>query len=133
MATRVSKGFNDISLSFAKHPVTNDILVLKNEDAIKRAVQNLIQTNIGERYYNRNLGTTVNESLFELTTMETSTILKEEIKTVIRNFEPRVVLRKVDVNVPDDANEVNILLDYEIVGQQFSTQNVEFLLQSTRI
>ena len=121
------------SLSFAKHPVTNDILVLKNEDAIKRAVQNLIQTNIGERYYNRNLGTTVNESLFELTTMETSTILKEEIKTVIRNFEPRVVLRKVDVNVPDDANEVNILLDYEIVGQQFSTQNVEFLLQSTRI
>ena len=99
----------------------------------KEAVQNLIQTNIGERYYNRNLGTTVNESLFELTTMETSTILKEEIKTVIRNFEPRVVLRKVDVNVPDDANEVNILLDYEIVGQQFSTQNVEFLLQSTRI
>ena len=96
-------------------------------------MQNLIQTNIGERYYNRNLGTTVNESLFELTTMETSTILKEEIKTVIRNFEPRVVLRKVDVNVPDDANEVNILLDYEIVGQQFSTQNVEFLLQSTRI
>ena len=93
----------------------------------------MIQTNIGERYYNRNLGTTVNESLFELTTMETSTILKEEIKTVIRNFEPRVVLRKVDVNVPDDANEVNILLDYEIVGQQFSTQNVEFLLQSTRI
>lgn len=133
MATRVSKGFNDISLSFVKHPVTNDILVLKNEDAIKRAVQNLIQTNIGERYYNRNLGTTVNESLFELTTMETSTILKEEIKTVIRNFEPRVVLRKVDVNVPDDSNEVNILLDYEIVGQQFSTQNVEFLLQSTRI
>ena len=84
MATRVSKGFNDISLSFAKHPVTNDILVLKNEDAIKRAVQNLIQTNIGERYYNRNLGTTVNESLFELTTMETSTILKEEIKDVIK-------------------------------------------------
>ena len=61
-----SKAFKDINLSFKRHPVTNDIIMLKNEDAIKRAVQNLVRTQIGERFFNTKLGTRITSSLFEL-------------------------------------------------------------------
>ena len=63
---RFSQGFKDISLSFKRHPVTNDILALKNEDAIKRSVQNLIRIQLGEVFFNNLLGTRITGALFEL-------------------------------------------------------------------
>ena len=50
MPTKISRAFKDISLSFSKHPVTNDIIALKNEDAIKKSVINLCRTRIDERF-----------------------------------------------------------------------------------
>ena len=47
----ISKSFKDISLSFKRHPITNDIIPLKNEDAIKRSVQNLVRINVGEVFF----------------------------------------------------------------------------------
>ena len=133
MAITVSKVFKDISLSFRKHPVTNDILPIKNEDAIKKAVQNLIKTRIGERFYDSDLGTTIESNLFELAGKESSLILKEEIRTILKNYEPRVRLRRVDVDVPDDMNELNIRINYDIVGQGFGNQEIEFLLSPSRL
>jgi hypothetical protein len=52
MALGISRAFKDISLSFARHPVTNDVLAIKNEDAIKKSVLNLVRTEIGERFFN---------------------------------------------------------------------------------
>jgi len=133
MAITVSKVFKDISLSFRKHPVTNDILPIKNEDAIKKAVQNLIKTRIGERFYDSDLGTTIESNLFELVGKESALILKEEIRTILKNYEPRVRLRRVDVDVPDDMNELNIRINYDIVGQGFGNQEIEFLLSPSRL
>ena len=67
---RFSKGFQDISLSFKRHPITNDILSLKNEDAIKRSVQNLVRIKLGEVFFDDDLGTRITGSLFELATSE---------------------------------------------------------------
>jgi phage baseplate assembly protein W len=133
MALRISRAFKDISLSFAKHPVTNDILTLKNEDAIKRSVINLIRTRIGEKFFNTKIGTSIESSLFELTGQEVTIILKEDIMSLIRNYEPRVRLKDVIVEVPSDTNELNVTLEYDIVGQGFPRQNIEFILQPTRI
>ncbi len=129
----ISRSFRDISLSFSRHPVTNDILVLKNEDAIKKSVINLIRTRIGERFFNNLLGTSVDNSLFELNGIEVSTILDEEIKTVLSNFEPRIAVKDVTVESIEDSNELNIKISYDIVGLPFPLQNIEFLLQPTRI
>ena len=71
-AQTFSQGFKDISLSFKKHPVTDDLLVLKNEDAIKRSVQNLVRIQLGEVFFNRLLGTKITGSLFELETKKSS-------------------------------------------------------------
>ena len=129
----ISRSFRDISLSFSRHPVTNDILILRNEDAIKKSVINLIRTRIGERFFNNLLGTSVDNSLFELNGLEVSTILDEEIKTVLSNFEPRIVVRDVIVESMEDSNELNVKISYDIVGLPFPPQNIEFLLQPTRI
>ena len=129
----ISRSFKDISLSFSRHPVTNDILILKNEDAIKKSVINLIRTRIGERFFNNLLGTSVDNSLFELNGLEVSTILDEEIKTVLSNFEPRIKVRDVMVESLMDSNELNAKISYDIVGLPFPSQNIEFLLQPTRI
>ena len=129
----ISRSFRDISLSFSRHPVTNDILILRNEDAIKKSVINLIRTRIGERFFNNLLGTSVDNSLFELNGLEVSTILDEEIKTVLSNFEPRIVVREVMVESIEDSNELNVKISYDIVGLPFPPQNIEFLLQPTRI
>ena len=129
----ISRSFRDISLSFSRHPVTNDVIVLKNEDAIKKSVINLVRTRIGERFFNNLLGTSVDNSLFELNGPEVSTILDEEIKTVLSNFEPRIVVKDVMVESMEDLNELNVKISYDIVGLPFPPQNIEFLLQPTRI
>jgi phage baseplate assembly protein W len=123
----ISRSFKDISLSFSRHPVTNDILILRNEDAIKKSVINLVRTRIGERFFNNLLGTSVENG------PEVSTILDEEIKTVLSNFEPRIVVRDVIVESIEDSNELNVKISYDIVGLPFPPQNIEFLLQPTRI
>lgn len=132
MVLKISRGFKDISLSFSRHPVTNDILTIKNEDAIKKSVINLTRTGIGERFFNRLLGTTINESLFELQSQELSILLEEEIKTILTNYEPRIKITKIFVDPEYDTNDVNIRIEYDIIGQGFPRQNIEFILQSVR-
>lgn len=128
-----SRGFKDISLSFNRHPVTNDIVVIKNEDAIKRSVVNLVRTSIGERFFNDLLGTSLESSLFEIQTPEVAYSIQTEIETLLSNFEPRIVTEEVFVTFPFDSNEMNVMIRYFIVGQSAPAQVIDFLLQPTRI
>lgn len=129
---RISRAFKDVSLSFDRHPVTNDILVLKNEDAIKRAIRNLIQTMPSERFFNPYLGSEVKTSLFEFVDFGTSSILEEQIKIAIDNYEPRV--ENVDVVVVPRANDNNfeINVTFTIIGQDVPPQKFSYILEATR-
>ena len=133
MAVTISRSFKDISLSFAKHPVTNDIIILKNEDAIKKSVINLVRTRLNERFFNNLIGTSVDDTLFELGNSDVFSFLEEEITTLLNNFELRILLRSVEIENPDDTNNLNIKITYDIVGLPFPTQNIEFILQPTRV
>ena len=130
---KISRAFKDISLSMKRHPVTNDILPLKNEDAIKRAVQNLVRIRIGEVFFNNLIGTRINGALFELATSDFTAPIKTEIETVITNFEPRVVLKGVEVDPDPDNNALEITISYDIVGLSTPTQTVTFILEPTRL
>ena len=133
MVVKISRAFKDISLSFNRHPVTNDVTVLRNEDAIKKSVVNLCRTRINERFFNELLGTSIEDSLFETNLNDISSFIQKEIETLIKNYEPRVLLRSVIVESLIDSYELQIRIEYEIVGLPFPTQNIEFLLQPTRI
>ena len=131
--TKISRAFKDISLSFKKHPVTNDVTVLRNEDAIKRSVINLTRTRINERFFNELLGTSVADSIFENMNSGIEAVLEEEIGTLLRNYEPRIELNTVYVVGDLDSNQLNVQIDYKIVGLPVPSQNIEFLLQPTRV
>ena len=129
---RQSRRFKDISLSFKKHPVTNDILALTNEDAIKRSVRNLVETVNEERFFNPLIGSHVRESLFKLADNSLRATLKTQIRTTIENFEPRVNLTDVVVNHPNDTNDLVVTVSYDIIGQESTPQEITFILQPTR-
>ena len=132
-AQKFSQGFKDISLSFKKHPVTRDILTLKNEDAIKRSVQNLVRIIRGEVFFNELLGTRISGSLFELANSDYIDPMKTEIETVIKNFEPRVKLTDVNFNSFPDQNAIEVIINYDIIGLSAPTQSVNFILEPTRL
>ena len=126
-----TKQFKDISLSFKKHPVTKDILVLKDNDAIKKSVMNIIRTSIGDRFYEPALGTRVGDMLFSLNTDEyNQSLLKSEMKTALQNWEPRVKVRKISTSFVNDSNSVEVIVDYEIIGQPNIPQEIQFVLEN---
>jgi phage baseplate assembly protein W len=133
MVVKISRAFKDISLSFTKHPVTNDVTVLKNEDAIKKSVVNLCRTRINERFFNDLLGTSIEDSLFETNLNDITSFIEREITVLLSNYEPRIRLTSVIVESLVDSYELQIRVEYEITGLPFPTQNIEFLLQPTRI
>jgi phage baseplate assembly protein W len=133
MAITISRTFKDISFSFSKNPITNDILVLQNEDAIKKSVINLVRTQIGERFFNSLIGTSLEKSLFELNTQEVASYIDEEITNLLNNFEPRIRVVEVIAEPDYDSNDLNVKIQYDIVGIPLPTQNIEFLLQPTRL
>ena len=129
----ISRTFKDISLSFKRHPVTNDIISLKNEDAIKRSVQNIVLTMVGEKAFVPYFGTNVNDSLFNLNTSVEAVGLKEQITTSINNFEPRVNNLNITVTVDADSNDMYATIEYDIIGLPVPTQGVEVLLFPARV
>tara|TARA_B100001029_G_C14870269_1_gene344159 strand:+ start:61 stop:465 length:405 start_codon:yes stop_codon:yes gene_type:complete len=132
-AQTFSQGFKDISLSFKKHPVTDDILVLNNEDAIKRSVQNLVRIQTGEVFFNNLLGSRISGSLFELASDDYVDPIQKEIETSIKNFEPRVILTDVKFISTPDENSIDVTIFYDIVGLNSPTQSVNFILEPSRL
>ena len=129
---RQSRAFKDISLSFKKHPVTNDIISLTNENAIKRSVRNLVETINEERFFNPLIGSRVKESLFEQADSGLLTTIKTQIETTINNFEPRVALTDVRCVHQTDTNNLEVNVSYDIIGQEANPQEITFILQPTR-
>ena len=129
---RVSRSFKDISLSFDPHPITKDLPVLKNENAIRRSVRNLVQTIPGERFFNPLLGSSVYESLFDLVDFGSSSLIEQEIITTIENFEPRVNNVQVQVDPRPDRNNFDVTVYFDIIGQSLPSQEFSFILEATR-
>ena len=129
---RVSKAFKDISLSFSPHPVTKDLPILKNESAIRRSVRNIVETIPTEKFFNPQFGSDVYKSLFDFVDFGTANIIQDQIKTSINNFEPRVDNVRVEVDPEPDLNQFEVTIIYDIVGQEFPTQEFTFILEATR-
>ena len=129
---RKSRAFKDISLSFNPHPVTKDLPVLVNERAIVRSVRNLVETIPTERFFNSLLGTDIRDSLFDNFTSVTVTIIEDQIRTTLRNFEPRVDNVGIEVDGFPDSNAINVKVLFDIVGLEIPQQSFNFILEPTR-
>ena len=125
---KTSRSFKDISLNFTRNPLTNDIVVLKNEESIKQSVKNLVLTNLNERHFRQYVGTNTTSYLFELSPEIAANSLIEEIERVILNYEPRIQLERIDVDATDDTNDFEVTIEYLIVGLPPEVQNLTFIL-----
>jgi phage baseplate assembly protein W len=130
--SRVSRSFKDISLSFVPHPVTKDLPILTNESAIRRSVRNIVETIPTEKFFNSTFGSDVYKSLFDFVDFGTASVIKDQIKTSISNFEPRVNNVNVKVFPRPEMNEFEVEIMFDVIGQEFPTQEYSFILEATR-
>jgi len=128
-----SRAFKDINLSFKRHPVTNDVVVIRDEDAIKRSVRNIIFTILGEKPFDPTFGSVMNDSLFELSTSLNEIRISDEITSSLNRFEPRISNIVVNTTVQPDSNELNCTVQYDITGIPAPTQTVDVLLFPARV
>ena len=129
---RVSRGFKDISMTFQANPLNSDLIAIKNENAIARSVKNIVFTLPGEKFFNPTFGSRISRTLFENIDDITASVIVDEIKESIRNFEPRVELLDVQAFPNFDNNQFDVTIIYEIIGSDIPPQELQFALQPTR-
>jgi phage baseplate assembly protein W len=130
-STRNSRQFRDIDLDFNRNAVTNDVTVVEDVVAVKRAVKNLIQTNFYERPFHPELGCGIRELLFENFTPMTKIFLQRKIEEVLINYEPRINLQNVAVDDDQDRNRLVVDIYFYVVGVP-GPQTVSTFLQRVR-
>ena len=113
--------------------MTNDVVTISNEDAIKRSVKNIVFTILGEKPFEPDFGSVMNQSLFDLNTNLSEIRVSDEIKASLDNYEPRISNIDVTVTVAPDTNEMNCTVQYDIVGIPAPTQTVDVLLFPARV
>lgn len=123
-----SKSFKDITMSLGVNYSTRDVISLKNEDAIKNAIKNLVLTGLGSKLFQPNVGSKVYNLLFEPLDPILVTEIREEIINTVNNFDSRIIISDVVVTGYEDSNELDVEITYTIVGQPI-VQSIDFILK----
>lgn len=129
---RILTGFKDLSMSFRTNPLNDDLIVLKDTNAIARSVRNLVLTAKGERFFNPNVGSGVPKLLFDNLDTLTATLIENEIQNVIDNYEPRVEVLDVKATPDFENNSFDIRIQFRVIGLDVPPQQLTFALQPTR-
>ena len=129
---RVNQKYKDISMSFDTNHLNNDLIGLKDSSAIARSIRNIVFTPPGEKFFQPDFGSKVSESLFEIVDNASAISIRDEIRSSIINYEPRVKLGQVFVKPNPGENEMNVTITYEIVGVDIPPQQLDFVLLPTR-
>jgi hypothetical protein len=128
---RNTRIFTDLDLNFLAHPVTKDVTVKTDEQAIKASIRNLILTSNYEKPFHPEIGSPIKSLLFEPATPLLPIILKKAISQTITNFEPRVNLTNVTANLSADNNDVYVTIEFTIVNTS-TILSVDLILTRTR-
>ena len=124
--------FKDLSITFKKHPVTDDLVTVKDKSAIAQSITNLLMTRKGERPFQPTLGSGLQDMLFEPLDYGSAAMIKQEIGKCINKYEPRVRVQKIYCEVDFDNNGYNVEMQYKIVGRDDRPVAVDFFLERTR-
>ena len=124
--------FKDLSVTFKKHPVTDDLVQVKDKAAIVQAIQALLLTRKGERPFQPELGCDVQNMLFEPLDYASAGTIKQEIRETINRYEPRVTVTRIECTPDFDNNGYNVEMQYTIIGREDVPVGIEFILERTR-
>ena len=124
--------FADLNLSMPIHPNRKDITPITDIDAIKQSVKNLVLTNFGEKVFRPEFGGNVTSYLFEPVNFTTAISIREEINSVLQNFEPRIENITVQVTNDIDTNAYRVTIGFSIANSPFREQEIDFELNRLR-
>tara|TARA_S200000501_G_scaffold345820_1_gene358769 strand:- start:57 stop:497 length:441 start_codon:yes stop_codon:yes gene_type:complete len=129
---RSVKLFKDLNLNFNKNIITSDIAKLTDVEAIKRSVRNLVQLNHYEKPFHPEIGSNIRATLFENLSPISASLLSRNIETVIKTYEPRVELIRVD-SLPDlDRNAYNVRIEFFIVNAPSEMVSLDVIVERVR-
>ncbi len=126
------QSFKDLSITFKPHPVTGDLVVKKDDAAIKQAIVNLLLTSKGERPFAPDLGSDLRRLMFEPLDVATAGEISSNIRETLRNYEPRISVLGVEVIANFEDNGFDVALEFEIIGREDFPATLEFFLERTR-
>jgi len=124
--------FKDLSVTFKAHPITGDLITVKDEKDITQSITNLLMTNLGERPFQSSLGTRLSRLIFDPLDSATAGLIANEIKSVIERYETRVLLDTIEVFPDYDYNGFEVELVVNIIGREDTPIAVQFFLERTR-
>lgn len=110
--------FSDLNLLFAPNPVTGDINPIKDIEAIRKSVVNLILTNFYERPFQPEIGCGVRGLLFELADAITISDIENAARLVLENFEPRIAVLDVNASDDPDNNSYTLSIQFQILSNE---------------
>lgn len=123
--------FSDLNYTFIEHPETGNPALVKNAESVKQAVKLLVLTNFHERFHHPFYGSNVKAQLFENVDHITASNISDEIKRVLRNFEPRADMLEIRVSPNLDYNGFSVKIVFRIVNI-FDPITVNLFLERTR-
>jgi len=124
--------FKDLSVTFKKHPVTDDLVTVKDKAAIVQSITALLLTMKGERPFQPDLGCDIQKMLFEPLDYGSAGLIRSEIVDVMNRHEPRITVDNI-ICTPDEMNNgYDVELQYSIIGRDDAPVVVDFFLERTR-
>ena len=124
--------FKDLSVTFKKHPVTNDLVTVKDKAAVAQSIKGLLLTRRGERPFQPEIGSGLQNLLFEPLDFASAGTIKQEIRETLSRYEPRAYVEQLRCEPDYDNNGYNVELQYTITGREDTPVAVEFILERTR-
>jgi len=130
VTSNTRRTYRDVSLTFARNPVTHDIVTVTDTDAVKRSIRLLLLSRAGETPFFPNFGSRLERLLFEPIDPITTALIEDEIAVTLQAFEPRVNIQELTVTPVEDQNEYQVNLVFNLVNQ---VQPLTFTLYLTRL
>lgn len=127
-----TKPYSDFDFAFKKHPVTKDVPIKRDIEAIKQSVRNILLTRRGEKFFDPDFGGSLTEFLFENFDPVIEAEMEMRIINTLRNYEPRVRVLNIEITDLSDRNALNLVLEVQILSPENTTVNIEFIIERLR-
>ena len=127
-----TKPYSDFDFVFKKHPVTKDVPIKRDVEAVKQSVRNILLTRRGEKFFDPDFGGSLTEFLFENFDPIVEAEMNQRIVNTLRNYEPRVKVLSVDITDLSHRNALNLKLEVQILSPENITTDIEFIIERLR-
>ena len=127
-----TKPYSDFDFPFKKHPVTKDVPIKRDVEAVRQSVRNILLTRRGEKFFDPDFGGSLTEFLFENFDPIVEAEMNQRIVNTLRNYEPRVKVLNIEIEDLSERNALHLRLEVQILSPENLTTDIEFIIERLR-